>query len=324
MNSCADHSSPTHPPALDLEEVHCLLCGSAAADVVALSEAQQHVAREPFQFVQCRECTLVRLSPRVRAPDIGRYYDETYLPHRGAAAWGRYAPIVEKTLTRMDRVRVGRVLALGPLHASSRVLDFGCGRPTFLEAMHRATGAHCVGVDISGEGWSRDGDRWAQLELHEGTLDAAPLRGGFDAITLWHALEHEYDPLATLRRLRALANPGAVLVVEVPNYDTALRRWHGGHWAGFHTPRHSVAFSPRTLAALVQAAGWTVERQLRHGTIDPYVTWWLGRQDALGRSIRGDLSGSFLPYLLGKLAALALTPFQRWISLGPQTLFARA
>jgi SAM-dependent methyltransferase len=306
-----------------LEEVACLLCGSAGGDVVAVSEEQQHTSREPFRFVECSGCGLVRLSPRVPARMIGPYYDSTYLAHRGASAWGRYAPIVERAMAGTDRARVRRVMRAQPLTQASRVLDVGCGRPTYLRALHATVGAQCVGVDFADDLWRGDPERWQGLELHKGELKTVPLKPGFDVITLWHALEHEYDPLETLRHLRRLAAPGARLVVEVPNYDSLIRRWHGNHWAGFHTSRHTVAFTPRTLAGLLERAGWKVEQQLRYGTLDPYISWWLGQQERRGLSVRGDLSGRFVPYVLGKLALLPMSLLQRWVSFGAQTAIAR-
>ncbi len=310
--------------ALELEAAACLLCGASDDETVAISPVQQHTTRDVFRFVRCRACALVRLHPRVRAERVGVYYDATYLPHRGAAAWGRYAPIVERALGRTDRARVKRVLATKRLTSVSRVLDVGCGRPTFLRALRDATGAHAVGIDFVDEAWRGDPARWSGLELHEGTLENAPLTPGFDAMTLWHALEHDYQPLATLRRLRALAAPDAVLVIEVPNYDSLWRIWHGAQWAGFHTPRHTVAFTPATLRHLVEKAGWRVEQQLRYGTLDPYISWWLGRQELNGLGVRGDLSGRFFSFVLGKALSLPLTVFQRWVSMGAQTLIARA
>lgn len=311
-------------PREHLEEVPCLLCAGNDADVVAISAEQQHVSRNPFQFVQCRSCALVRLNPRVRAEHVGVYYDSTYLPHRGASAWGRYEPIVARALRSTDRARVKRVLAATRVSQTSRVLDLGCGRPSFLRALRDTTGAECVGVDFADDLWKHEPAQWQGLDLRRGTLDTTELEPGFGVITLWHALEHEYDPLATLRRLRELAKPGATLVVEVPNYDSLIRRWHRSHWAGFHTPRHTAAFTPATLAKLLEAAGWKVEQQLRYGTLDAYVSWWLGRQEATGASVRGDLSSRFVPYVLGKLASLPLTVLQRWVSFGAQTAIARA
>ncbi len=283
-----------------------------------------------FTFVRCRHCELVYLNPRVREDEVGTWYGPDYLPHRGDAAWGRYARFAAEGQRHTDRARVHATLRAtlrsAALGASSRVLDVGCGRPTFLEALHRRTGSAGVGLDFSDAGWRADPARWqaAGLELHHGRLEEVELGGGFDAITLWHALEHEYRPLETLRLLRTLANDGAALIVEVPNHDALTRRMHGPAWAGYHTPRHTAVYTPRTLAAMLERAGWRVGRQQSYGTMDPYVIWWLGRQERSSRPLDGSLEGRFPAFMAGKALSLPLAAAERWVSLGVQLTVARA
>lgn len=305
------------------EDVDCLACGARDIDEEIQSAAQMATTRELFRFVRCAHCGLVRLSPRVPADAVGRYYDETYLPHRGASAWGRFANLVEQAQAGTDLARVRRVQASTALSPRSRVLDLGCGRPSFLKRLAAETGAKCVGVDFEGGAWRADPAKWAELELREGTLETSGVRGPFDAITLWHALEHEYDPVATLRRLRTIAAPTAALVVEVPNLDSLTYRLHGEHWAGWHTPRHTAAYTPKTLRIVLERAGWRVEEQLSYGTLDPYVLWWLGRQERLARSVRGPLEGRFAAFVAGKVATWPIAALQRVLSLGVQTAVAR-
>jgi ubiquinone/menaquinone biosynthesis C-methylase UbiE len=280
---------------------------------------------ERFTFVRCRDCGLVYLDPRVPAGDIGAWYGPDYLPHRGQAAWGRYAAFAAEGQRRTDRVRVRLVTRAAPLLPPSRVLDVGCGRPTFLEALHRRAGVRGVGLDFSDAGWREEPERWraAGLELHRGRLEELSLAGPFDLVTMWHALEHDYQPLGTLRRLRAMVRTGGTLVVEVPDHDGVTRRLHGSSWAGYHTPRHTAVYTRTTLGAMLQRAGWRVVRQQGYGTLDPYVLWWLGRQERAGRPLDGELQGRFPGFMLGKVLTLPAA-WQRWIPLGVQLAVARA
>ncbi|HUF35198.1 MAG TPA: class I SAM-dependent methyltransferase [Gemmatimonadales bacterium] len=285
-----------------------------------------HRDRERFGFLRCRRCDLIYLSPRVAPAALARYYDETYLPHRGEAAWGRYARFAAEGQRRTDVARVRRARLAAGLGPGSAVLDVGCGRPTFLEALCRATGARGTGIDPSDAGWAGEPGRWAAagLRLRRGTIaDAAP-GAPYDLITLWHTLEHDYTPLETLRYLLRFARPGGGLIVEVPNFDSLTRRLHGGDWAGLHTPRHTAIYTPATLAAMLRRAGWVVERQDTHGTLDPYVLYWLGRQERAGRALDGSLERAFPGFMLGKLLTLPVALAQRWMSLGVQLAVARA
>jgi 2-polyprenyl-3-methyl-5-hydroxy-6-metoxy-1,4-benzoquinol methylase len=279
-----------------------------------------HRGVERFSFVRCRGCALVYLNPRVSPERLDAYYGDSYLPHRGPTVWGRWSRYALEGERRTDRARVRWARKSARLGMSTAALDVGCGRPTFLEALVDRTGTRGVGVDASDGGWTEERQRWetAGLELYRGTVQSAPLDGPFDLVCMWHALEHDYQPLDTLRRLHALTRPGGTLLVEVPNYDSWTRRLHGSSWAGFHTPRHTTAFTPATLRSMLERAGWKVDRQVTYGTLDPYVLWWLGRQEIKGRVLDGNLEALFPRFIAGKVLTLPVAALQRWASLGVQ------
>jgi SAM-dependent methyltransferase len=306
-----------------LEYVSCLLCGSVEAVPVARSRVQVMDSDESFTFVRCAACGLVYLNPRVPADALPRYYGPDYLPHRAASAWGRWAPLVRRSQERMDLSRlrlIRRERALGPANA---VLDVGCGRPTFLRALHRATGARAVGVDAAAA-WRQSPGEWSGVELVQCDLNESAIDGTFDVITCWHVVEHLYDPVKTLRTLRERARPGATLVVEVPDYGSLTRKLQGAYWGGYHTPRHTAAYTAPRLRALLQRSGWCVQRQLRYGTLDPYVLWWLGCAARRADPLTGDLGRRFPRFLAGKLVTWPFVALQRWLPLGLQTAVARA
>lgn len=316
--------APDPAPVAARERVgSCLICGGENTSAVTTSRVQMLADPERFTWVQCQRCGLVFLDPRVPEPDIGRYYAD-YLPHRGPAAWGRWAPLVRSSQERTDLARLRTLRGLGPLDAGCTVLDIGCGQPSFLRVVRDRTGARAVGTDFDASGWSDQPQEWAGLELHAGILEELPLTGPFDRITLWHVLEHLYRPVETLRYLRSLVRPGTLLVVEVPDHDGVTRKWQGEWWAGYHTPRHTAAYTPATLRGAMQQAGWTIVKQYQWGTLDPYVLWWLGEQERRNLGFTGSFEHRFVPFVLGKIAALPVTALARAIPLGFQTAIAVA
>ncbi|MBP9201534.1 MAG: class I SAM-dependent methyltransferase [Gemmatimonadales bacterium] len=305
------------------EATCCLACGAREQVEVARSRTQMAPPTEEFRWVACARCGLVFLNPRVPGAQIDRYYRD-YVPHRGPGAWGRWASLVRVSEERVDRARLATVRRLGPLGPAQSVLDVGCGRPSFLRRLVHQSGARGVGTDFDASGWSHDPAIGVGLELHAGILEELPLAGPFDRITLWQVLEHLYDPVATLRFLRGLAGPATRLVIEVPDHAGLTRRRHGAAWAGYHTPRHTAAYTPRTLRRLLEAAGWRVERQYQWGTLDPYLLHWLSRQERAGRDWSAPLEGSFVPFLLGRMLWTPLGLLERWVPLGFQTAIAAA
>lgn len=299
----------------------CPLCGSLAATPMLEAPAQMTSGPRPsFRMVRCEACALIRLDPVPSPAELARYYGPDYLPHRGAAAWGRYARFVEIGGRGQDRARTRWARRAVLLAANARVLDVGCGRPTFLAALRRATGAACTGFDADAAAWG-DPAQWPGLRLQAGSLADLP-EGPFDLVTMWHALEHLPDPLGTLEALRGRVRAGGALLVEVPDYDSLTRVLHGRHWSGWSTPRHLTTFTAATLRGMLERAGWRVRRQVRHGTIDPYVLWWLGRQERGQRDLTGPLEHRMAGFVLGKILTAPLSALSHLVPMGAQIAIA--
>lgn len=292
------------------EVTRCPACGSGLEGDSFEAPPQMAKPGPAFRFTTCGACGLLVLSERVAAEEVGRFYGEDYLPHRGEEAWGPFAPLVRMGRERVDRARVRRVSGVADVAAGARVLDVGCGRPTFLRALRDAHGVHGVGVDLRAEAFAAD-PSFRDLDLRSGDPREIPLEGSFSAITMWHYLEHDYDPAATLRRLLHHARPDTALLVEVPDARSAARRWAGSRWAGFHTPRHTAVYTPEALRRLLERAGWAVIREDLSPTLDPWVLWWLSWRERRGTDWTGSMARYFPGFLLGKVL---LAPFLRLVS----------
>jgi predicted SAM-dependent methyltransferase len=75
----------------------------------------------------------------------------------------------------------------------------------------------------------------------------------FDAITLWHVLEHIHDLHPYLEQLKKLLKNNGKLVVAVPNYTSSDAKKYKQHWAAFDVPRHLYHFSPLSIIKLMNS-----------------------------------------------------------------------
>ncbi len=304
------------------ESIACPLCEATQADFLIQTPVQMQRAPGLFQFVSCSNCRLVYLNPRVKASGLGYFYPESYLPYRGAEAWGRYARLVQWGLDGMDARRVKSVRKKLAISPQTRVLDYGCGRPTFLYKLQQKTQCQAYGLDFSSQGWEGDA-RFESLHLQVGGLEQLEPHLPFDLITMWHYLEHDYHPRKTLSALRAKAHPNTHLVIEVPNYDSWFRKRQGAKWGGYHTPRHTMLFSPQTLARLLRDQGWEPHVIQTYGTMDPFLVWWLSTMEKQPEDWTLELEKHFWGMVFQKFLRSPFFLLQRSISMGIMWVLAK-
>jgi SAM-dependent methyltransferase len=237
----------------------CLLCGSRGSELLFhASDRLYHITAENFTVVRCAQCGLVRIDPPPPPAELGRYYPETYWFAPGESAATR----LEETYRRIvlgDHVRfVER--ALRSSSARGRLLDVGCGGGLFL-GMMRGRGFHVAGLDYSP---SAAGIAWHQQHAPAvaGDLARAPFGDHYFAgITMFHVLEHLYDPRAYIESARDLLQPDGRLVVQVPNAASWQAKLLGPAWTGYDVPRHLFDFGAQHLERLLESCGFEVLRR---------------------------------------------------------------
>ena len=297
----------------------CLVCGHAGSRALftATDRLYETTARE-FQIVACEGCGLMRIEPQPKPEDLRLYYPAHYwyTPDDSLAAG------LEEKFRRLvlrDHVRfVSRAVAASG--ETGPVLDVGCGGGLF-PRMLRKRGLPAIGLDFSPEAaalaWHTNG-----VPAMCGDLARAPLASGAcAAITMFHVLEHLYDPRAYLESARSLLKPNGRLIVQVPNAACWQFRLLGSRWNGMDVPRHLVDFRARDLGALLSAAGFEVLRRKYFSLRDNPAGLAISLAptlDPMARRVRG-LPETARAKLLKDLAHFAL-----WAAAIPFTLLEAA
>src|SRR5581483_10181836 len=200
----------------------CNFCGSAEARL-RLHGYGFDRSDERFDVYECPACGLVRVEPP--PADLARYYAPEYYGSREA----KFTGPLEALVRRANERRVRALLRWLPPGGSRCVLDVGCGRGLFLRALH-AHGFVAVGTELPGFDFPPG---HAGVHFFHAPAEALPFAdAAFDAVSIWHVLEHTTDPAAALRAAARVLRPGGVLALAVPNFGSRQARWFGRHW--FH------------------------------------------------------------------------------------------
>jgi SAM-dependent methyltransferase len=234
----------------------CPLCSSSKLKFV-FNVKDHTVSGKEFAVWECNDCTLRFTQDVPGQEEIGPYYQsEDYISHTETKKGfinSAYHAVRKFTLQQKKNLVIRRTgLNKG------KILDIGCGTGAFLEVMQSA-------------GWLAHGlepDEGARSTAMKRGVTVSPsaelfnLPGSFDAVTMWHVLEHVHHLHKYMETIRSLLQPGGVLFIAVPNYTSADASEYGQFWAAYDVPRHLYHFSPLAMEKLVKVHGLEIVEQV--------------------------------------------------------------
>lgn len=255
----------------------CPICGKPEFRNKLVVE-DKTVSHESFAIVQCVGCNFQFTNPRPNEAEIGRYYEsDAYVSHNsGAAGLINQAYKVARFFTMRRKVSLLNQLA----PRRGKLLDYGCGTGHFLAAAQAASWK-VAGLEPNARAREEASHRLGQPIGQEGLAAFEP--GSFDAITLWHVLEHVHTLNETLAQLTALLKPDGVMLIAVPNVESLDAQHYRELWAAYDVPRHLYHFAPKTMAQLLKKHKLTV-RQTLPMPLDAYYVSMLSEKHKAERA----------------------------------------
>lgn len=225
-------------------------CGSARYRRVLASnrycvygDAIEHL---DYELRRCLACGLVRTWPQPADEDHEPFRDESFL-----APYLERAELYESLL----RPTVEDIVRLSP--PPGRLVDVGANVGMIVRAA-RDEGYDAVGVELNEA--ACDHARAHGLEMIAAPLEQAGFEpGSLDVVCLSATAEHIPDLDETFSLCRDLLRPeGLLYVSNSPNYRSFGARAERDLWYGIQPTGHVWQFTPATLRAAVERAGFRV------------------------------------------------------------------
>ena len=198
-------------------------------------------------LLQCSDCHLVTHSKDL-SQDVNY---ESGTMHDWASGYSdSLAPPVEDINRRLEAIRAM------PNAGSKKLLDFGCGFGTMLNAL--ASDFEVSGLEPD-EG-ARLAARGEGHKVYSDTNEILNQNSKFDFVTLFHVVEHFYEPSVEFQRIYEILNPGGYLIIETPNSNDALLTFYENeefqkftYWS-----HHPMLHSSKSLSSVVSRNGFRV------------------------------------------------------------------
>lgn len=188
---------------------------------------------------------------QVRTPSVAamnQYADDEY----SSGVYSEYAKArALKVATALPRLAAIKQRAKG-----KRLLDVGCATGFFMEA------AADEGYDVHGVEFSKVAISFARSDIKSRIVhgDVNALRAQetepFDVVTAFDIIEHVQNPADFLKDIHEILRPGGVLAISSPDTGHFLRYLMGAKWPMLQPMQHTVLFSRRGIAALLEQCGF--------------------------------------------------------------------
>ncbi|GAB2585203.1 class I SAM-dependent methyltransferase [Streptomyces capparidis] len=211
--------------------------------------------RKPGRFVldRCDDCGHVFQNPRLTAEGLEFYYRDFYD--------GLGEKNLEGVFSGQDPSYHARARSLLPHDDTPKNwLDVGTGHGHFCAA------ARAVLPDTRFDGL--DFGEGVELAARAGRIDRA-LRGtlveltdelteSYDAVSMFHYLEHTPEPKRELLAARQVLRPGGHLLIDVPDPESRWARVLGRWWLPWFQPQHLQLMPVANLRRELTSLGFTV------------------------------------------------------------------
>jgi 2-polyprenyl-3-methyl-5-hydroxy-6-metoxy-1,4-benzoquinol methylase len=188
---------------------------------------------------------------------IAAYYQsENYISHTNTNEG-----LVNKVYQSIRKYTLQKKASLIIQHTKpqGRLLDVGAGIGAFLDVI-KQKGWNISGIEPDAGARSQAQSLFNIQLLQPSDLASLP-RQHFDAITLWHVLEHVHQLHDYVAMLKSLLVKEGKLFIAVPNYQSKDAAIYSNHWAAYDVPRHLYHFTPLSVQHLLRQHGLRVIAQ---------------------------------------------------------------
>lgn len=246
------------------------------------------ISKQTFELIKCANCSFVITQDHPDSESIGPFYaSEDYISHSDTQKG-----LINRLYHGIRTYMLDKKKDWVEEHASKspgKILDIGCGTGYFL--------SHMTENGWTGEGLEPDASARAIAKEKFGLKVSSSekifkLKETFDAITLWHVLEHVHQLNEYFDEFNRLLHDDGLLLIAVPNYTSKDAEKYKSFWAAYDVPIHLWHFSPAAMEHLLNKHGFQLEK--KYGMVfDPFYVSMLSEKykGASMGFIRGVLTG---------------------------------
>ncbi len=227
-------------------EKECCLCKFEKTEIISpkVRDSKKH------KVIKCKKCNHIQLFPIPNEIEEKKFYDDN-LQDKNIEFFGGLKE--NRVKSKDDTVRrINFMKKIIP--KKGRILEIGSGHGFFLESMEKL-GYNMTGIEISKEK-RRFAKKISKSEILNVNLLTEDIElKKFDAIVLFHVLEHLPNPSKFLKKISSLLNLNGKIILEVPNSDDKQLISNLAYREFYWQRAHLHYFNPKSLNSVIKKAG---------------------------------------------------------------------
>ena len=229
--------------------------------------------------VRCKTCGHIQVYPIPDSDEHEKYYEKNYHKNQSSKKMLHADQSNEQIMYKYESLAVAQKESVKTIIPQrSKILEIGSGYGWFVEKM-KNEGFEVDGVEISIDR-AQLAHKRAGITLinHNFMFDSLPekMTGCYDAICMFHVLEHISTPIAFLANVRKCLKPNGMLIVEVPNFFDNNKKLSTAYNNFTYMYEHLSYFTPDTLAYVLKKIGFSeiaVNGMQRYSVEN--AIWWI-------------------------------------------------
>lgn len=269
-----------------------IVCPFCQSEHVVYQWKTYDIKNQTWSIYCCQHCHFYFLNPFPTEKQLEEAYAINYY---GEGDKKFSFPLVENVLDffRSWRARVLKKHLNNNYNAS--ILDIGCGNGRFLLYLKKLGFKNLFGIELPGKSADR-ASKIQGLNILIGEIEHVKFEtDGFDAITLFHVMEHMKNPLHILKNIKNWLKQDGILIISFPNIASRQAQKYKGLWLHLDPPRHLNFIAPHNFIYLMSQSGFELItchyfsiEQNPFGYIQSILNKYTPKREILFESMKGN------------------------------------
>ena len=232
----------------------CPVCNSSSIEHY-LNVEDWGYSKKDFEVVKCSNCTFAFTQDMPDQESIAEYYYHSdYVSHTDTneGLFFKIYHLVREKMLNKKRNWVEKHTKKGS------VLDIGAGTGYFLSNLKNNA------WEVLGFEPEKNAREIAKKKHDIDLINDFELifkdNKKFDAVSMWHVLEHVHELDLYFDYFKRLINKDGKVFIAVPNYSSTDGVFYKETWAAWDVPKHLWHFNPKSFSLLAEKHGFEVEK----------------------------------------------------------------